>query len=80
MISSNLGMSKMATCVAWYDQRTFQTIATLSYSDLKLEINKPRSQLIPEIQIEAQKLRALKGTKYQVSTSGQTIELGYNLP
>jgi hypothetical protein len=73
-----------ATCFAYCDKSReengdYITVARLFFSDLKLEINKPRSTLLPEIRKHAEKMQAKQGQPYPVSSSGQTITLGYAL-
>lgn len=72
-----------ATCIAYCDKSCeehgdYVTIARLYYSDLRLEINKPRSTLLPEIRQHADTIISKRGEQYPVSAS-QFITLGYAL-
>lgn len=57
----------------------YKKIAILFYSDLRLEIDDPKSPLLEEVKAHAAQIQARKGEQYQISTSGQTITLGYSL-
>lgn len=56
----------------------YARLAFLSFGTLKLEIEKDcPEELRPRIVADAERIQARKGERFQISTSGQTITLGF---
>lgn len=56
--------------------RDYKRIAFLPYSTLALEMDDPKSVLMPEIKEHAAKIAARCGQAFQVSQCRQTVMLG----
>lgn len=83
--SERLFVCKMSTGIFYADRQVeengdYKRLASLMYSTLELDI---RKNIAPEfvelIKESAEKIQAMQGEQYQVSTSGQMITLGYAL-
>lgn len=75
----------MGTGISWADRKVhehgdYKRLAFLTFSNLELEIVPGcPNDLRVRIEDYAAKVKARRGQQYQVSTSGQTITLGYAL-
>lgn len=79
-----LFIANLATGIGYADTAReehgdYKRIAILFYSDLRLEIDDPKSPLLAEVKAHAAKIQARQGEEYQTSQSGQTIQLGWKL-
>ena len=54
----------------------FKRVAFLPYSTLVLDVDAPKSPLMPAVLDDVKRMQALKGTEYRVSECGQTVLLG----
>lgn len=58
----------------------YMALAFLPFSTLELEVYKECPAFLrPEIEEDAASIQKRKGEEYQVSTSGQTVTLGWGL-
>lgn len=58
----------------------YKKLGFLSFSTLELAIEKScPADLAERIRADASKIQAMKGEKYQISTVGQTVTLGFGL-
>jgi len=58
----------------------YKRVALLTYDTLELQISDPDSPLLDEVISDAAIYQARKGERFDISTSGQYITLGWRLP
>ncbi len=54
----------------------YARVAFLPFRTLVLEVDKPRSPLLPLVRKDAAKIAALRGERFETSASGQYVILG----